>query len=261
MPEETFAFEGEKPARQAGLRFEGVKLKWKITATVVGIILLGTLVIAATTYTMIGRVARDQMDSRASIIAATLSDATAGHVSKRSFLELHAFVSKYARLEGVAYAFIQDGQGEIVAHSFKSAPTQLRQSLSSDERRQSNQRTVSVNGKPVYETRVPILEGQVGTVHVGMWGDVVKNEIRQSVTLLIAVIAGVIFMAVVASVFLAHRIVEPIQQLTDVAARISTGDLDSPVKVESQDEVGDLARSIERMRTSLKAAMWRLSRA
>jgi HAMP domain-containing protein len=261
MPEETFAFEGEKPARQARLRFEGVKLKWKITATVVGIILLGTLAVAAATYTITGRVVRDQMDSRASIIATTLSDATAGHVSKRSFLELHAFVSKYAQLQGVAYAFIEDGQGEIVAHSFKSAPTQLRQSLSSDERRQPSQRIVSVDGKTVYETRVPILEGQVGTVHVGMWGDVIENEISQSVTFLIAVIAGVLLMAVVASVFLARRIVEPIRQLTDVAARISTGDLDSPVKVESQDEVGDLARSIERMRTSLKAAMWRLSRA
>jgi methyl-accepting chemotaxis protein len=261
MAEETFAFEDEKPARQAGLRFEGVNLKWKITATVAGIVLLGTLVVAATTYTITGRVVRDQIDSRATIIATTLSDATAGYVSKRSYLELHAFVTKYARLDGVAYAFIQDGEGEIVAHSFKSAPAQLRQSLSSDERRQPIQRAVSVDGKPVYETRVPILEGQVGTVHVGMWGDVVKNEIHRSVTSLIAVIASVLLIAVVASVLLARRIVEPIQQLTDVAARISTGDLDSPVKVESKDEVGDLARSIERMRTSLKAAMWRLSRA
>lgn len=260
MPEETFAFEGEKPLRQTALRFDGLKLKWKITATVFGIVLLGTLVVAAATYTMTERVVRDQIDSRAAVVATTLSDATAGHVSKRNFLELHAFVTKYARLDGVAYAFIQDGQGEIVAHTFKSPPAQLRQSLSSSERRQLHQRTVSLEGKPVYETRVPILEGQVGTVHVGVWGDVVKNEIRGNVMFLVAVIAGVLLVAVAASIFLARRIVQPIQQLTDIAARISTGDLDSPVKVESNDEVGDLARSIERMRTSLKAAMWRLSR-
>jgi HAMP domain-containing protein len=39
------------------------------------------------------------------------------------------------------------------------------------------------------------------------------------------------------------------------------GDLETPVRVESNDEIGDLAYSLERMRASLKAAMARLSRA
>jgi nitrogen fixation/metabolism regulation signal transduction histidine kinase len=223
--------------------------------------LLAILTVGATNYTITERLMRTQIESRASTLASTLSDATAGHMLKKNLLELHSFVTKYARLEGVAYAFIQDSQGEIVAHSFKSFPSQLRQSLSQDERRQANRRTVSLQGQAIYETRIPILEGQIGTVHVGIWGDVVNRELRQNVFLLIGVTLGVLFVALVASVYLARRIVEPLQKLTDIAARISTGDLDSPVRVESKDEVGELARSIERMRTSLKAAMWRLTRA
>jgi HAMP domain-containing protein len=39
------------------------------------------------------------------------------------------------------------------------------------------------------------------------------------------------------------------------------GDLETPVRIESNHEIGDLAHSLERMRGSLKAAMVRLSRA
>jgi HAMP domain-containing protein len=49
--------------------------------------------------------------------------------------------------------------------------------------------------------------------------------------------------------------------LRHVADSMSRGDLDTPVSVgiESHDEIGDLARSLERMRSSLKAAMSRFS--
>jgi HAMP domain-containing protein len=40
---------------------------------------------------------------------------------------------------------------------------------------------------------------------------------------------------------------------------MSKGDLDTPVEVESSDEIGDLALSLERMRASLKAAIIRLN--
>jgi HAMP domain-containing protein len=47
--------------------------------------------------------------------------------------------------------------------------------------------------------------------------------------------------------------------LTEVADKISKGDLETPVGVETRDEIGDLARSLGRMRASLKAAMMRLT--
>jgi HAMP domain-containing protein len=48
--------------------------------------------------------------------------------------------------------------------------------------------------------------------------------------------------------------------LSSAAESISRGDLDSPIIAETGDEMEDLARSIERMRVSLKAAIERLRR-
>lgn len=58
----------------------------------------------------------------------------------------------------------------------------------------------------------------------------------------------------------AQRIVEPINRLVQAADAISMGDLRQSVKAEANDEVGDLAQALERMRLSLDAAMERLRR-
>ncbi|MCY1701842.1 HAMP domain-containing protein [Deinococcus sp. SL84] len=56
----------------------------------------------------------------------------------------------------------------------------------------------------------------------------------------------------------AQALLNPIQRLVRAADAISSGDLSQPVQAESNDEVGDLAQALERMRLSLSAAMDRL---
>lgn len=58
----------------------------------------------------------------------------------------------------------------------------------------------------------------------------------------------------------ARRIVQPISDLVKAADAISLGDLTRPVKAATNDELGDLAQALERMRLSLEAAMDRLRR-
>lgn len=58
----------------------------------------------------------------------------------------------------------------------------------------------------------------------------------------------------------AQRVAQPIADLVKVADAISLGDLSRPVQVNSNDEIGDLAQALERMRLSLEAAMERLRR-
>ena len=53
---------------------------------------------------------------------------------------------------------------------------------------------------------------------------------------------------------------QPISDLVKAADSISLGDLTRPVKSTTNDELGDLAQALERMRLSLEAAMDRLRR-
>jgi methyl-accepting chemotaxis protein len=231
---------------------------WKIVGTLAGVIALFGLLVLVVVHQLTVRMFRAQVDQRGLAIATTLSDAAAGNVIGRNSLELHVLVTKYALLEGVAYAFIRDGKGEIVAQSLAVIPEELRESLSIDGRRQAQQQELALRGKAVYETRVPILGGRAGTAHVGIWGDSVEREIRRALLPLIGIILFLLVVGVALSALLARGIVRPILRLTQVADRISKGDLETPVGVDTRDEIGDLARSLGRMRASLKAAMVRL---
>ena len=57
-----------------------------------------------------------------------------------------------------------------------------------------------------------------------------------------------------------RSVILPIRHLSEVANKISMGDLDVPIAVKATGEVGVLAEAIERMQTSVKAAIERLQR-
>jgi len=76
---------------------------------------------------------------------------------------------------------------------------------------------------------------------------------------LILLIATIFVVSIIAW-FFARALVKPIMTLTDIAERMSLGELDNKVNVKSKDEIGLLAMAIERMRISLNLAMGRLRR-
>ena len=240
-----------------------ISLKWKIGGTYTAVMLILSVFVIAAMYHLTKNMLRDQLERRALAVAINLSDATAGHLVGRNLLALHALLRKYSLLDGVAYAFVEDNKGEIVAHSLESLPPEVRRGLAAGDQRDPQRREFSLENKTIYETSVPVLEGQVGSVHVGFWADTVEKEIQSALFRFIGIVAIVPFVGTLLSFILAHWIVRPIVGLTEVADKVTKGDLETSVSskcVESRDEIGDLARSLERMRSSLKAAMMRLER-
>jgi HAMP domain-containing protein len=252
----------EKPSRITlrTLGWQHFNLEWKMTGIIVTTMFVVGLLFMAIVNQLMGRALRAQIDQRALVMATNLSDAAAGYVLAGNIRELHVLVNKYARLTGAAYAFIEDSKGQIVAHSLGAFPPELRETLTMDERGQVSRRVVRLEGdqgKIAYETRAPILKGQRGTAHIGIWGETVATEIYSALRPIVGLIAILFLAGVVLFLFLARGIIRPIRGLSDIASKMSTGDLETPLEIDSQDEIGELACSLERMRTSLKAAMAR----
>jgi HAMP domain-containing protein len=56
----------------------------------------------------------------------------------------------------------------------------------------------------------------------------------------------------------ANRLTRKIESLTDVADRISAGDLEMEIEVRSRDEIGELAQAIARIRSNIRLYIERL---
>jgi two-component system, cell cycle sensor histidine kinase and response regulator CckA len=240
-----------------------VSLKWKIGGTYTAIVLILSVLVIAAMYQLTRNMLWEQLDKRALAVATNLSDASAGHLVGKDVLALNALASKYALLDGVAYAFIENNKGEIIADTLAKIPPELRQGLPVGRQREALRRELSLGNRKVYETSVPVLEGQVGRVHVGFWADAVEKEIHAALFRFVGIISIVPFIGTLLSFVLAYWFVRPIVGLTEIADKVTKGDLETSVSgkcVKARDEIGDLARSLERMRSSLKAAMLRLER-
>ena len=86
----------------------------------------------------------------------------------------------------------------------------------------------------------------------------IMNKAERTQILFLIVVGVSIIMFILLTSMYSRTIVKPIVYLTDVADRISLGDLDTKIEMRSSDEVGMLAESFDRMQESLKAAIERL---
>jgi len=78
------------------------------------------------------------------------------------------------------------------------------------------------------------------------------QALRSIETALLWVGAAAVFLAVGASVFLARRITRPVADLVKATERIAAGDLDAPLPVAHDDEMGTLADAFREMVRELK---------
>ena len=75
-----------------------------------------------------------------------------------------------------------------------------------------------------------------------------------------AILGGTIFLiGLIVSIY-GHRLTGKIKSLTDVAERISIGDLGIEIETQSRDEIGELAEAISRMQDSIRLSIERLRR-
>lgn len=72
--------------------------------------------------------------------------------------------------------------------------------------------------------------------------------------------AVILLVVIIVAILFATHMARPILHLTDVAERISVGELSAPIEITSTDEIGDLADALRRMQVSLRKAIQRLQR-
>jgi len=101
----------------------------------------------------------------------------------------------------------------------------------------------------------------LGDVEIYVTPKFIRQELNQSIinTAITAVILDIaIFLAVY--IILRQIIIRPIMKLTDIADRMSMGDLNAEIDIKSKNEIGLLAQAVVRMQTSLRLALKRLRR-
>jgi len=99
-----------------------------------------------------------------------------------------------------------------------------------------------------------VLSNAVGAASIKFDMTKIDKMMVPSTTYIYTIVMLVVALGI--GVYLAWSITKPIKQITDVANKISTGDMNvSMPEIKSKDEIGDLAKSFGRMVASIKFMM------
>lgn len=107
----------------------------------------------------------------------------------------------------------------------------------------------------ILEIEIPIFakgsKDRWGSIKIGLSMKETRKEIHQTRLILILIGGGGMLIGVLGAIFLAKRITGPLTKLVEATVRISKGHFSQRINITDQDEIGNLARSFNKMSRQL----------
>jgi len=108
----------------------------------------------------------------------------------------------------------------------------------------------------IMEVEVPIFipgsEGRWGSIKIGLSLEETRKEMQQTRLMLLLIGGGGLLLGVLGAILLAQRITGPLKKLVDATVKISKGHFAQRINITSHDEIGNLARSFNKMSRQLQ---------
>ena len=268
---------GNRTHRETGQNIKK-KQKW-ITSLTIGkrLLLLFTLFIIAMggilTFVYMKYVPAlmyNQINLRTFSISTSFSAAIQQPLLVKNYLLVNKIAEANARLPGVAYVAVINKKGIVVAgiigdqarftpyfvqkvekYGFPQEIATLSRISAGNSERAID---LSMGGQTIHDVAVSVGDTG-GESHVGLFVEDVEREVRESLTPLLVLLAAMALIGGISFFLVAKTISTPIKTLTQAAERISLGEIDFPIKVKTKGEIGELAASLDRLRSSIKVAI------
>jgi HAMP domain-containing protein len=235
-----------------------MSLKWRILLPVIAVVLIAGVVTAFLAINITSDRIETEIKNRGASITLSLAQGAPNAILTEDALTLSSLVTKAKGQKDVVYAFIADEDKKVLAHSPKQN-FDSRLLLANPVTREGEPffKVIKLNNRYVLDIGYAI-KGNIGTAHIGLDMSVIENLKSEIAFKTGGAILVVVSIGVILVFYIANTIIRPITHLTDVANRISLGELDIYIDVTSRDEIGILADAINRLRKSMKQAMKQL---
>lgn len=232
-----------------------MRLGHKIIFVTSGIVAVMGLV----TILVINGVVKDAIHNSVEQNGVVLAETTASNIADqyldgklltvKTVLENQLDTNRY-----LVYAYILNRDNGTVVDTFQQGfPAGLIHADPLPNGSTSVTKLLNINGNLVRDTGVPLVSGLDSIeLHIGLSESALLLPISK-ISWMIALLTLIgIIIGSLAALILSRLITSPLEKLTRQAERIGKGNLEGEIQLDSRDEVGNLARSFNRMTTQLK---------
>lgn len=230
-----------------------IKIQYKILGLLVGIVLLLSSMLILQMGNILTTNLRDQLDKRAISIGSDVAARSTNELLINNAYSVYEMIKDTVNNnQDVLYIFVVDTQGQVIAHTFAEAfPTELLKANSIQSSGKYNLSTFRTEVGVVHDVAVPILDGKLGTVRVGMDEVGLRKAVYEMIWGFVGTALFVIAIGIIAVFFLTRILTGPIRELVSLTQRVASGDLTVQGCVHSLDEVGQLTQAFNQMTVSL----------
>ncbi|MBI5095246.1 MAG: HAMP domain-containing protein [Candidatus Hydrogenedentes bacterium] len=165
----------------------------------------------------------------------------------------HAIERTRRSMPDLRYVVVRDRYGRVVSHSFQRAvPPDILAVSASAPRSKSKVEALSSNEGLIYDICTPILRGEAGMIQTGISDRSLGEQRRVLVRLVLGALGISVAGGITCTLLLTHLMTRPIHLLRETAERVRAGDFTARALVFSEDEIGELARTMNRLAQSLE---------
>jgi signal transduction histidine kinase len=205
----------------------GVSVRTKIMGLAAGPILLLAVMVILHVRSAYLRNFRAEVQERGKAIGFSLAARSRDLVLTNNLFALYAMAKETAtKNPDVRYVFIADTYGEIVVHTFEGGfPEDLLRLGGVPAGMEYGTRILETEEGLIQDIVVPILEGKVGVVHLGLSEGRLSDAVANRTWSIISVAAVVLAIGLLVAYALATLLTRPILKLVEMTKAIGRGEL------------------------------------
>lgn len=197
---------------------------------------------------------KEQYQSKGKSMAVNLSVRGTHLILTQDYLALQDLANDLLKNDkDVSYVFIVDKDHRVLAHTFgEGFPRELLKGNVPVLDRPYTTQLFDTEEGLIRDIAVPILGGKIGTTHVGMSEQGIRQTIASVTMIIIGIVAAVLALGTIIVGIVGTFITRSVRQLTQAAQEISHGDFNQQIEVKGKDEIGQLTESFNKMSRNLQ---------
>lgn len=243
-----------------------LSIYYKINGIIIGMLLLLSLIIGIIMIKTTTRLLDLQIEQRGVEVATNIAALSSNDILLDDHYALFDRINRTKNNnDDVRYILITDSAGSIIANTFAGdLPKGLPLSPNIKDSHSlpaynlteihSEYRALKINSNegPLREITVPIENGAIGFVRVGISEISTQNLLEKNLNEFFITTFLICLLAVIGATRLAYVIIYPLHSLTNAAQQIQLGNFSVQAEIKEEDEVGHLALVFNDMVTSLQ---------
>lgn len=232
-----------------------MRLSRKIIFMTSGIVAVMGLVTIVAINGVVKSAVRSSIEQNGVVLAETTSSNVADQYLDGKLLTVKSVLENQLDSNHfLVYAYILNRDNGTVVDTFQQGfPEDLVMADPLPNGSTSVTKLINMNGNLVNDTGVPLVRGLDSIeLHIGLSESALLRPLSNISWVIAAMTLIGIIIGSLAALILSRLITGPLETLTRQAVQIGEGNLDGEIPFDSRDEVGNLARSFNRMTTQLK---------